>query len=109
MQVFLSEEEGGLNLAMKPGTIKDMDKKGKIAGEKLLDFNFKHHQWVRFQVLMGLLEKNLQDMEEVLKKRQFDCEELLNAQFNSKNEIVYFIFAIISGIPTLTLVISIKC
>jgi predicted acylesterase/phospholipase RssA len=84
VQVRLSDEEGGLNLSMDNDTIKRVVKKGDIAGQKILDyFNFDHHQWVRFQVLMGLLERELTKMETVLREEQLDYERLAKSQRES--------------------------
>lgn len=86
VQVRLRHDEGGLNLAMSPKTIDDMVTKGEEAGEELLKFNLEHHKWVRFQVLMELLESELKKMEKVLQvsqgnaRRLFDYEELLKCQ-----------------------------
>jgi len=88
VQVRLSENEGGLNLSMDNETIKNVKDKGKKAGEKILtDFNFKHHQWVRFQVLMGLLETELTKMEHVL--REIDCKSLAKEQLDGNNKYPY--------------------
>jgi predicted acylesterase/phospholipase RssA len=66
VQVQLGEDEGGLNLAMTPETIAAVEAKGRQAGEALLqDFDFDHHRWVRFQVLMAELEAQLHDMKHV--------------------------------------------
>lgn len=84
VQVRLSDEEGGLNLSMDNDTIKRVVKKGDIAGQKILDyFNFEHHQWVRFQVLMGLLEGELAKMETVLREERLDYQRLAKSQRES--------------------------
>lgn len=68
VHVPLSSLEGGLNLNMPQHIIKDMQDKGLEAGEILCGerFSFERHQWVRLRVLMGLLKKNLSEMEESL-------------------------------------------
>ncbi|HEU5231159.1 MAG TPA: hypothetical protein VFU49_25280, partial [Ktedonobacteraceae bacterium] len=69
VQIRLSDNEGGLNLAMPPDIIKEVVDKGAEAGQMLSNpetFNFEHHWWVRFLVLMAQLEENIESMEEVL-------------------------------------------
>lgn len=90
VQVRLSDEEGGLNLSMDNDTIKRVVKKGDIAGQKILDyFKFDHHQWVRFQVLMGLLEVELTKMETVLREEKLDCKTLVKNQQDSNQKYPY--------------------
>jgi predicted acylesterase/phospholipase RssA len=69
VHVTLSSEEGGLNIKMSPPRIESMQAKGLEAGEILCGerFSFERHQWVRLRVLMGLLKKNLSEMEEALR------------------------------------------
>jgi predicted acylesterase/phospholipase RssA len=68
VNVPLSSLEGGLNLNMPMPVIEGMQDKGLEAGEILCGerFSFERHQWVRLRVLMGLLKKNLSEMEESL-------------------------------------------
>jgi hypothetical protein len=87
VQVRLSDEEGGLNLAMSPTTIEKVVEKGYKAGDKIVNhFDFEQHQCVRFQVLMGLLETELKKMKEVLQdsqdkpQKESDYKRLLREQ-----------------------------
>jgi predicted acylesterase/phospholipase RssA len=68
VNVPLTSREGGLNLNMPKPVIEGMQDKGLEAGEILCSerFSFERHQWVRLRVLMGLLKKNLSEMEESL-------------------------------------------
>ena len=66
MQVRLNEDEGGLNLHMPNSTIREIERKGERAASELLGFNFNHHLWVRFRVLMNLLETHLEEANQVL-------------------------------------------
>lgn len=77
-QVRLAHDEGGLNLAMDKATIEGVMNKGKTAGDKLIgEFKFEDHQWVRFRVLMGLLEERLTQLEAVaFSTKKFDYETL---------------------------------
>jgi hypothetical protein len=69
VQVRLTPNEGGLNLAMAPETIRRIGDKGRQAGEKLAAMDFRQHQWVRFRVLMTYLEKGIRRMHEVFPDR----------------------------------------
>lgn len=86
VQIRLSDEEGGLNLAMAEQTINDVMEKGRSAGELLTDFDFEVHKWVRFQILMSQMETYLKDMWKVARidpatqARLFDYLNLMKAQ-----------------------------
>jgi hypothetical protein len=62
----LYEDEGGLNLHMPDATILEIERKGESAGSELLKFHFDQHLWVRFRVLMNLLETRLEEAKQVL-------------------------------------------
>jgi ABC-type uncharacterized transport system, permease component len=64
-QIRLAPNEGGLSLTMLPTTIQHVEQKGAQAGTLLRTFQFEHHWWVRFLVLMARLEENLQEMREI--------------------------------------------
>lgn len=64
-QIRLAPNEGGLSLTMQPTTIQHVEQKGAQAGTILRTFQFEHHWWVRFLVLMAQLEGNLQEMREI--------------------------------------------
>ncbi|MEP6574224.1 MAG: hypothetical protein ABJD11_16100 [Gemmatimonadota bacterium] len=77
VQVRLSSDEGGLNLAMPEHTIEQVMAKGDKAGEKILRyFNLDEHRWIRFRVLMAELERNFAVMEQRLEQREFDVVAL---------------------------------
>jgi hypothetical protein len=78
----LSEDEGGLNLAMPSGTIDNVMKKGERAGELLKNFNFEVHQWVRFRVLMKQMEVSLNKLDDVMNKNPFYLSTLANRPLN---------------------------
>ncbi|WP_426754772.1 hypothetical protein [Myxococcus sp. Y35] len=66
VQLFLEKNEGGLNLDMPPDVIKGIQAKGRCAAERLLERypgthspHFSEHRWVRMQVLMSELERQL--------------------------------------------------
>jgi predicted acylesterase/phospholipase RssA len=66
VQIRLDEDEGGLNLHMPDSTILEIERKGERAGSELLKFHFDQHLWVRFRVLMNLLETHLEEANQVL-------------------------------------------
>lgn len=85
VQIRLSDDEGGLNLAMGDQTIRNVMEKGAEAGRVLLsNFDFRVHQWVRFQVLLIQMEKYFDKAWRVAGQksptRQFNYERLLEDQ-----------------------------
>jgi predicted acylesterase/phospholipase RssA len=69
VHIRFADNEGGMNLAMDNKTIDRIKDKGLRAGQKLVKFPYQHHQWVRFKVVMGQLEKRLRKMNENYGKR----------------------------------------
>ncbi|HWT00929.1 MAG TPA: patatin-like phospholipase family protein [Pyrinomonadaceae bacterium] len=87
VQIRLSDKEGGLNLEMPKEVIEHVVRKGEDAGDALThDFNMSKHQWVRFRVLMGQMEKAMRAMKKALDDpggglpRPFDYPRLLEEQ-----------------------------
>lgn len=67
--IRLAEDEGGLNLNMSRDKIEAIMKRGQEAGITLReDFNFDHHRWVRFQVILAQLELELEQMTTALEQ-----------------------------------------
>lgn len=61
--IRLDAGDGGLNLAMPRDRIEAIMKRGQDAGQLLREsFNFEHHRWVRFQVILAQLELELREM-----------------------------------------------
>lgn len=68
-ELYLSEDEGGLNLKMPPGTIMEIARRGGAAGRLLLRhfgqnsqnevINWENHAWVRYRTTMSLLSGTL--------------------------------------------------
>jgi predicted acylesterase/phospholipase RssA len=88
VQIRLNKDEGGLNLNMPPEIITRVAEKGQRAGKILSDphdFNFEHHWWVRFRVLMAQLELNLEGIQGVLDSPGFDGR--LEQQFSSETDV----------------------
>lgn len=83
VQIRLSEDEGGLNLAMPSSTIENVMEKGKSAGELLKNFDFEVHQWVRFRVLMKQMEFSLNKLDDVINKNPFYLRTLMNRPLNT--------------------------
>jgi hypothetical protein len=96
VQIRLDEQEGGLKFTMPTDIIDRMVNKGQKAGnilcptdadradpEKLqTKFNFEHHWWVRFLVVMAQLEQNVENLQEVFDDPAF--QKLLDKQLASK-------------------------
>jgi predicted acylesterase/phospholipase RssA len=77
VNVRFESDEGGLNLTMDAGKVKDVQAKGAMAGVMLReDFDWRTHKWVRFQVLMPQLEEQLKKTKETLQLP--DYAKLLN-------------------------------
>jgi predicted acylesterase/phospholipase RssA len=58
--IRFSPDEGGLNLAMAPATVRRIQAKGRLAGATLVrDFEAGANRWVRFQVVLARLEEEL--------------------------------------------------
>jgi predicted acylesterase/phospholipase RssA len=83
VQIRLNKDEGGLNLDMPPEIVAKIVEKGRQAGARLNAFNFEHHWWVRFRVLMSELEARLRGLENViLPNAEFNYKELLRQEFS---------------------------
>jgi predicted acylesterase/phospholipase RssA len=85
VQIRLDATEGGLNLAMPESAIKSIIAKGEEAGKILspTSFSFDHHWWVRFLVLTAQLEENAEELQHVLKQKEF--KERLEKQWRSND------------------------
>lgn len=77
VQVRLKASEGGLNLNMSPDQIQVIKNRGQVAGKVLLDdFDFDHHTWVRFLVLMSELEAHAR----AIQRNQINLKEVVEKQ-----------------------------
>ena len=72
VQIFLDKAEGGLNLDMPPKVVTSIQNKGQMAAHELLGrypdlqgSSFAEHQWVRLQVLMAELERQLMEVRSI--------------------------------------------
>jgi Patatin-like phospholipase len=83
VQVRLAPNEGGLNLAMDSKTIERIGNKGRLAGRKLANMDFRQHQWVRLRVLMAHLEVGFQRMREAFPERP-EYEALFDQQLMAR-------------------------
>ncbi|GAB4381083.1 MAG: RpoH suppressor SuhR [Elainellaceae cyanobacterium] len=94
VQVRLTDKEGGLNLGMSSATIDRVMKKGAEAGNLMNGFNFSQHKWVRFRVLMSVLEEKLKETYQAALKPdpdqpeqdKFGTNQLLEAAQNPGNQ-----------------------
>jgi hypothetical protein len=57
--VYLSEQEGGLNLDMPKAVIENIADRGGAAGAQMSDFSFDQHRWVRLRLLLAEMEEQL--------------------------------------------------
>lgn len=88
VQIRLNKDEGGLNLSMPRETMQTVVQKGMQAGAILSEkFNFEHHWWIRFLVLMAQLETNFTAMQEVLEDPVF--QERLNNEVSLLSDFPY--------------------
>ncbi|HET8853899.1 MAG TPA: patatin-like phospholipase family protein [Ktedonobacteraceae bacterium] len=97
VQIRLDEAEGGLHLNMPQEVIKTLVTKGGQAGDLLIPanvpgdnpdkFNFAHHEWVRYRVLMAKLEENFQEMQETL--QDSTLSQPLNQPFENYSQYPY--------------------
>lgn len=65
VHVGLSDDEGGLNIAMPEETVRRLVALGERAGERLADFDsddMDAHRWRRFLVAMARMEQTLDDL-----------------------------------------------
>lgn len=65
-QIALRGDEGGLNLDMPASTIETLRKLGQQAGDRLLDFDFDEHRWVRLRVLLPRLVEEVEALHALL-------------------------------------------
>jgi hypothetical protein len=77
LQIRLEKDEGGLNLDMPGKTIRSILERGRQAGDKLDgEFHLPEHQWVRYQVLMAQLEKQLRNLRDANGVFKVDYQKL---------------------------------
>jgi hypothetical protein len=63
--VFLSDQEGGMNLTMPEERVRKLTLRGQAAGQALQTLDWDGHRWTRFRSAMSQLEERLDRMEEV--------------------------------------------
>lgn len=60
-EIRLDDDQGGMHLTMPPDRIKDLVRKGELAGDRLLnDFDWAQHRWTRYLMLMETLQVRLE-------------------------------------------------
>ncbi len=78
IDIYLKDNEGGMNLAMSTDTIDAVMSKGREAGKTLrCDFDFEHHRWVRFLSLMSNLEVQLFSVRDAYRRTKLDYKNLI--------------------------------
>ena len=69
VQIFQTDEEGGMNLNMPSSTVMSLSERGRFAGVKLRErftgndgseLSWNHHRWIRYRSVMALLERAFQ-------------------------------------------------
>lgn len=89
--VFLTKDEGGMNLNMDESFIRNICERGTYAGIELRErfsrtdykeMNWDNHKWIRLRTSIALLQKYLKDMQEVYDNYPYSDEmsytQLLN-------------------------------
>ncbi|MDQ6693184.1 MAG: patatin-like phospholipase family protein, partial [Chloroflexota bacterium] len=72
VEIRFTDGEGGMNLTMDDTAISSISLKGEMAGLELRDeFNFDHHRWTRFLVLMSQLEVQLEKLKTSYEKGHY--------------------------------------
>ena len=60
-EIRLDDDQGGMHLTMPPDRIEDLVRKGRMAGDRLLNnFNWEQHRWTRYLMLMETLQVRLE-------------------------------------------------
>ncbi len=65
VHVFLSPEEGGLNLNMSEETVDALTARGSAAGQALQTLDWDGHRWTRFRTAMAQIQEKLDGVEEI--------------------------------------------
>jgi predicted acylesterase/phospholipase RssA len=63
--IYLSEQEGGMNLSMPRRRVERLTRRGRIAGQKVQTLDWDGHRWTRYRSAVAQLEERLDQMEEV--------------------------------------------
>ncbi len=76
VHVYMSPEEGGLNLSMPPERIRRLGERGRLAAEKMGTrfspaspekvMTWDNHRWIRFRTTFRLIEEELREMRETM-------------------------------------------
>lgn len=63
VHVHLTDDEGGMNLAMPPERIRALTARGQAAGRKIVaEFDWDRHRWTRYRSVMDQLREKLAGM-----------------------------------------------
>ena len=57
VQISLDEAEGGMNLDMPQEVLDSISLKGTVAGERLYEFSFDNHYWIRWRNVSSALQR----------------------------------------------------
>jgi predicted acylesterase/phospholipase RssA len=64
VEVHLSEEEGGMNLAMPEERVIRLAARGQMAAAELNNFDFEQHRWARYLTAMAKLQQSVVAMQQ---------------------------------------------
>jgi predicted acylesterase/phospholipase RssA len=59
VHVYLSPEEGGLNLTMPPDRVTALTRRGEAAGREVQNLDWDGHRWTRFRTAMAQIQEKL--------------------------------------------------
>jgi predicted acylesterase/phospholipase RssA len=65
VHVFLSKEEGGLNLSMPKERVRALALRGEAAGKAIQSLDWDGHRWTRFRTAMAQLQEKLDRVREI--------------------------------------------
>ena len=65
VHVFLSPEEGGMNLTMPPERVASLTRRGEAAGQAVQNLDWDGHRWSRFRTAMDQLQQKLEQMRDL--------------------------------------------
>ncbi|MFL6292859.1 MAG: SuhR protein [Thermoanaerobaculia bacterium] len=65
VHVHLTDDEGGMNLAMPPERVEMLTKRGLAAGQALQTIDWDGHRWTRYLTAVSQLQGRLDRMEEI--------------------------------------------
>jgi predicted acylesterase/phospholipase RssA len=65
VHVFLSQEEGGLNLTMPKDRVVALTRRGEAAGQAIQNLDWDGHRWTRFRTALAQIQEKLDHLKEI--------------------------------------------